>query len=127
MTSGRCPSTACTSPATKVLTADRQCPSRHCRNHSIRRLPPLALLPGASLAASAVRRSSPTCTPTAPLKKGFSQGRKELFPSASGCGQAVGKQAVRRLQPLASLPGASLAASQAQQAHLHMSSAWSNG
>ena len=65
MTSGRGPSTDCTSPATRVLMADRQCASRHCRNHSMSRLPLVALLLGASLAASAVNRSNPTCTPQA--------------------------------------------------------------
>ena len=62
MTSGRGPNTAWISPATSVLIADRQCASRHCRNHSISRAPPVAALLGPSLAASAVRRSSPTCT-----------------------------------------------------------------
>ena len=79
MTSGRGPNTAWTSPATSVLIADRQCASRHCRNHSISRAPPVAALLGPSLAASAVRRSSPTCTHRAWRSRRAMEGQAASF------------------------------------------------
>ena len=78
MTSGRGPNTAWTSPATSMLIADRQCASRHCRNHSISRAPPVAALLGPSLAASAVRRSSPTCAHRAWRSRRAMEGRAAI-------------------------------------------------